>query len=93
MLVHDIDDLTVSRFIAVRRSERKRRGVRKVRRVKKGEQPAPPPALVSNATVNREVELLKRLLRFLSGPIPRGRDRLEKAQAGREAGAHSRGIP
>lgn len=67
MLVHDIDDLTVSRFVAVRRSERKRRGVKKVRRVKKGELPAPPPPLVSNATVNREVELLKRLLRFLSG--------------------------
>ena len=67
MLVHDIDDLTVSRFVAVRRSERKRRGIKKARRVKKGELPAPPPPLVSNATVNREIELLKRLLRFLAG--------------------------
>ncbi|MBH0112751.1 site-specific integrase [Novosphingobium sp. YJ-S2-02] len=58
-LVQDIDDLTVARMVSIRRGER----AFPKRRKKKG---SPPPRLVSAATVNREVELLKRILNFLA---------------------------
>lgn len=73
MLLHDLDDITISGFIARRRGEPKRSQVRKAKRPRKGRKakPAPPadPAeieYVSNASVNREVQLLRRVIRFLS---------------------------
>jgi len=50
-MLHDIDDLAVSKAIARRRGETKRNSK----------------DLVSNATVNRETELLKRVIRHVSG--------------------------
>lgn len=58
-LIQDIDDLTVARMVSIRRGERAFPN----RKRKKG---APPSRLVSAATVNREVELLKRILNFLA---------------------------
>lgn len=51
MLLHDVDDLKLSAYIARRRGEKARNRQ----------------TLVSNATVNREVELLKRVRNHVSG--------------------------
>ena len=94
--LHDLDDLSISRFIAVRRGEPVRRGVKKPRRRKRkaeAAEPAPPPRLVSNSSVNREVELLKRVVRFLAGryrapEIAWGKHKLKEAAGrAREASA------
>ena len=73
MLLHDLDDITISGFIARRRGEPKRSQVRKAKRPRKGRKakpalPADPAEVqyVSNASVNREVQLLRRVIRFLS---------------------------
>lgn len=63
-LLHDLDDLSISGMIARRRGETVRTTFTgKAKRKKKRAEPR----LVSNATVNREVELLKRMIRFLGG--------------------------
>jgi len=73
MLLHDLDDITISAFIARRRGEPKRSQVAKPRSARKGRKakPAAPAApisieYVSNASVNREVQLLRRIIRFLA---------------------------
>lgn len=70
MLLHDLDDITISTFIARRRGEPKRSQVRKPRKGRRAASapPAEPTAIayVSNASVNREVQLLRRVIRFLS---------------------------
>lgn len=71
--LHDLDDIMISDFIARRRGEPKRSQVRKAKPPRKGRKAKPaPPAnpteieYVSNASVNREVQLLRRVIRFLS---------------------------
>lgn len=59
VLLQDIDDLAVSRMVALRRVEKTFPN----RRRKKG---SPPAKEVSAATVNREVQILRRAHRFLS---------------------------
>lgn len=73
MLLHDLDDIAISAFIARRRGEPKRSQVAKPRSAKKGRKakaasPIAPAAVqyVSNASVNREVQLLRRIIRFLA---------------------------
>lgn len=58
-LLQDVDDLAVSRMVAVRRVEK----VFPNRKHKRGDGPA---RAVSHATVNREVQLLRRAHRFLA---------------------------
>lgn len=60
-LLHDLDDLHVTSMIARRRGEFVRTGWKG-----KSKRPRAAPRLVSNATVNREVELLKRVIRYLA---------------------------
>lgn len=67
--LHDLDDLAVSKAVARRRGEKRRASE----------------DLVSNATVNRETELLKRVIRHVSGTyktpeIKWSRHRLKEAQ-------------
>jgi integrase len=57
-LLATIDDATVSRFKAQRRGEKARRG----KSPKKGRGSAPMDRLISNATVNREMGLLRRVM-------------------------------
>lgn len=62
-LLHDVDDLSVAGMIARRRGEYVRTTYTGKAKRKRERAPA---RLVSNATVNREVELLKRVVRFLA---------------------------
>lgn len=71
--IHDLDDIAISAFIARRRGEPKRSQVRRPRKSKNGRPPqnAPPAApaevqYVSDSSVNREVQLLRRIIRFLA---------------------------
>ncbi len=71
VMLQDLDDLAISRYIALRRGEPLRRRVHKVRgpgkrRKAQPDAPAGEVRYVSNASVNREVQLLRRAVRFLS---------------------------
>lgn len=62
--LHDLDDLSISSMIARRRGETVRTTwTGKAKRKRKRAEPR----LVSNATVNREIEVLRRAIRFLGG--------------------------
>lgn len=71
MMLQDLDDLAISRYIALRRGEPLRRRVHKARKPGKRRKAQPYAPVgevryVSNASVNREVQLLRRAVRFLS---------------------------
>ncbi len=58
LLLQDIDDLHVSRMIAIRRTETANPSRKRTRK-------SPPAKIVSASTVNRETELLRRVIRHL----------------------------